>query len=346
MEYTVQHGDTLWEIAKKCVGDATRWKDIARLNHLKNPDHILIGQRVLLPPGAKLLPATKARTPQLLSNSGHSWLPLEQRPATSLPARAFFFVLADEINPFSRKVVRKVVFPKNINGNPEFVRRLLSPEKHGFQPRDVTSKVSPGRHVLGRTDSKFISASERPLGSPRFGGERYWIDANKVKEAGGVIHEAEDIARELDRIAKKTKDPKFLQYIEDIRAKSLHIDKEILIEGSVPAQAVKGAKAMAVTRGLQVVQGVGIAMSVYDLSKAGVQSYQTNSVRPIAAESIRQAGGWGMSMAGAELGFGLGAAVGIETGPGAIITGAVGGLIGGIAGYFGADWIADHIHKN
>ena len=42
----------------------------------------------------------------------------------------------------------------------------------------------------------------------------------------------------------------------------------------------------------------------------------------------------------------MGVAVGVETGPGAIITGAVGALVGGFAGYFGADWIADFISEN
>lgn len=39
-------------------------------------------------------------------------------------------------------------------------------------------------------------------------------------------------------------------------------------------------------------------------------------------------------------------AQGIETGPGAIITGLVGGIVAGAAGYYGADWIADHIYEN
>lgn len=47
-----------------------------------------------------------------------------------------------------------------------------------------------------------------------------------------------------------------------------------------------------------------------------------------------------------KIGGAAGAAVGIETGPGAILTGAVGALIFGTAGYFGADWIADYIDPN
>ena len=39
-------------------------------------------------------------------------------------------------------------------------------------------------------------------------------------------------------------------------------------------------------------------------------------------------------------------ALGIEADPEAIITGLVGGIVAGAAGYYGADWIADHIYEN
>ncbi|HEX8201389.1 MAG TPA: hypothetical protein VF590_12950, partial [Isosphaeraceae bacterium] len=80
--------------------------------------------------------------------------------------------------------------------------------------------------------------------------------------------------------------------------------------------------------------------------KAGVQSYEQRTVKPIAAESIRQVGGWASALAGMKLGAAAGALVGIETGPGAVVTAAAGGLLGGVGGYFGFDWIADHIHEN
>jgi len=41
-----------------------------------------------------------------------------------------------------------------------------------------------------------------------------------------------------------------------------------------------------------------------------------------------------------KVGAAAGAALGIETGPGAVITGAIGGII------FGADWVADFIYEN
>lgn len=241
--------------------------------------------------------------------------------------------------------MRKVIFPKGLQ-DAELVSRLMNPDRYGFHPRNPTTNVSIGRHVLGMTNSRFVSASESLFGSPRFGGQRYWIDVNKLRASGAVIHEAEEIARDLDRILAKTRDPVFRAYLEDIRTKSLGIDREVLIRGWVPAGAIKSSFSMGMTRGLQFVQGVGIVMSAYDLGKAGAQSYQQRSARPIAAEAVRQGGSWAAAWAGMKLGALTGGVVGIETGPGAIVTAAAGGLIGGIAGYFGADWIADKISPN
>jgi hypothetical protein len=44
-----------------------------------------------------------------------------------------------------------------------------------------------------------------------------------------------------------------------------------------------------------------------------------------------------------KLGAAGGALVGIETGQGAIVTGLIGSAVGGFAGYYGFDWVADHI---
>jgi len=347
MEHVVQYGDTLSELSRKYLGSSTRWPEIVRINRLGPADFLVVGQCLRLPESAKHHGAGHTSVIVTMTQEpACPAMPMEQRPATAIPARAFFFVVADEINPFNRKIVRKVAFPADLHGNPELLRRIVNPEKYGFSPRNPDSRVSIGRHVLGDTKSKFISASERPLGSPRFKGEQYWIDAAKVEKSGGIVHDARQIANDLDRIAAKTKQADFLHYIEDIRHKSLVLDKEVLIEGQVSATAVKGAKAMALTRGLQFVQGVGIVMSVHDLGKAGVQSHRLGSVRPLAAESIRQAGGWAAAFAGMKLGAATGALVGVQTGPGAVLTAAVGGLIGGVGGYFGFDWIADHIHEN
>lgn len=47
--YTVKKGDTLWNIAKKELGDGTRYKEIAKLNNIANPNKIYPGQVFRLP---------------------------------------------------------------------------------------------------------------------------------------------------------------------------------------------------------------------------------------------------------------------------------------------------------
>lgn len=42
--YTVKKGDTLWNIAKKELGDGTRYKEIAKFNNISNPNKIYPGQ--------------------------------------------------------------------------------------------------------------------------------------------------------------------------------------------------------------------------------------------------------------------------------------------------------------
>lgn len=41
---TVKKGDTLWNICKKYLGDGSKYKEIAKLNNLENPDKIYPGQ--------------------------------------------------------------------------------------------------------------------------------------------------------------------------------------------------------------------------------------------------------------------------------------------------------------
>jgi hypothetical protein len=364
MNYRVKHGDSLWSIAETHLGDGQRWTDIAKLNHLVTPYVILVEQHLHLPDDRSpaITPAIKMHLGVMphhapdRSNEAHS---LAHKKTHMVPARGLFFVLADEINPFAKKLVRKVIVPDH--DQPLLIERLTHPERFGFSPREPGSPVSLGRHVLGRVDSKFISASERPLGSPRLPGKRYFIDVAKVEQSGATIHDGAAIAKDLDRIAAKSKKGEFREYIEMIKKKSLEVDREAVIEGEIPAAAVKSAGSMAVTRSLQLVEGVGIVMSVWDLEKATNRSVETHSAAPIERETMRQAGGWAgalggrvlvksgvtlatrwaAAMADAEIGGEAGAALGIETGPGAIVTGLVGGLIGGIVGFVAADALSD-----
>lgn len=347
MDYVVQPGDSLWSIARERMGDANLWPEIARLNPTVRPDHLLVGQVLKLPAGAAPRHAPAEHIgPTLPRLGGAGDSASGRRPATTIPLRAFFFVIADEPNPFTRKVVRKVLFPEGLDDK-GLVDHIMHPDKAGFMPRDPGSNVSLGRHVLGQTDSRFVSASEHALGSPRFEGQRFWIDVDKAKASGAKLYEIEDLLRDLDRISAKTKSAEFKAYIEDIRQKAQVVDREVIFEGAIPPGAVKTGGEIAATRGLQFVTGVGILLSAYDVGKAGVTSYKKGSAKPLEAEAVRQVGGWGGAWAGAEICGAGGAALGIETGPGALITGAVGSVIGGVAGYFGANWVANLIdHKN
>jgi hypothetical protein len=180
-------------------------------------------------------------------------------------------------------------------------------------------------------------------------GRNVFVDIAKAKASGAILvstHEIQIFLQQYKALYPHTaKDANRLGRYSEL------VDQEVLVFGKkVPASAVFGSEALRKTKTIQsvgrVVQVVGIVLTAYDLSVATSQSFQTKSVKPISAEVIRQAGGWGAAVAGFKLGGAAGAALGIETGPGAFVTGLVGGLIVGTAGYFGADWVADHIYKN
>ncbi len=348
--HIVMPGDTLWRIATEHLGDPTQWRVIARANNIGDDQVILIGQRLYIPEplsGAALGgdPATRWLSPL---GSQHASDP--ENTSSLVPARGFLFVLADEINPLARKIVRKVMVSAAMAESVfartgRFVQTIPNPEKFGMFPSGPESPVSVGRHAMGMKPSRFSSASDHAFGSSRFSGNRFWIDVDKARSAGAAIHETQDILADLDRIAKKLVKPEDIQRLAKIR-ELVRADAEVLIEGPVPPTAIKGGGAMAATRALQGVQIIGFAVSAYELSAAANKSVQQGSVKPISAEVIRQAGGWAAAWAGVKLGALTGAAFGVTTGPGAVVAAGAGAVVGGVAGYFGFDWIADHIDAN
>lgn len=46
--YIVQKGDTLWNIAKRFYGAGAKYYRIVRKNHLQDPNHIEVGQKLYL----------------------------------------------------------------------------------------------------------------------------------------------------------------------------------------------------------------------------------------------------------------------------------------------------------
>ncbi len=264
-------------------------------------------------------------------------------PAASLDpldnGRAFLFVLADEILP-SGKVVRKVAMvPTGFAQQTYFG----NPEVFGMAPPDPLAPISIGQHALGSNQSPFLSASSLPHGAPNIDGTPFWIDKAKAEAAGVKFHSTEEIVADLRRL--EAADPRLKVRVDKLINAITNVEKEVLLEGPVPATAIKGATAMRLTQGLRFVQFVGMALTVVDMTRAANQSIKTHSAVPLAAETIRQTGSWSGALLGARIGGMAGAAVGVETGPGAIITGAVGALIFGTAGYFGADWVAKWTFK-
>jgi LysM repeat protein len=47
--HIVAAGDTLWYVAKRYLGNGNRFTEIAKLNDIKNPDNIIVGQQLKLP---------------------------------------------------------------------------------------------------------------------------------------------------------------------------------------------------------------------------------------------------------------------------------------------------------
>jgi len=345
MRYVVQPGDSLSTIAARRLGNAARWPEIAQRNRLRDPSALLVGQVLDLPDGnprANPYPPLSAKP--LHAGAGG-------RQTAQVPANYYLFILADEINPLRAKAIRRVIVNPALTS--EFAGRMVNgarqfpdPARWGFRASDPHSPLPVGRHAQGIKPSPYVSASRQaPFGATRFAGKPFYIDEIAARRAGATFHDAGEITRDLQRIVDKTKDPASRARLIEIMRK-VNADREVLIRGSVSASAVKGLPAMALTRSLQGVQIIGFAMTAVDMKHAADKSIGTGSAKPIAAETIRQAGGWAAAWAGMKLGGAGGALLGIETGPGAIVTGLIGGAAGGVAGYYGFDWIADKIDPN
>lgn len=78
-----------------------------------------------------------------------------------------------------------------------------------------------------------------------------------------------------------------------------------------------------------------LAETTHDVGRLRAQGNTAAAEDRITRFAAQNLGGW----TGAAAGFGAGAVAGVETGPGLLVTGAVGGVIGAVAGNEIADWI-------
>jgi hypothetical protein len=255
----------------------------------------------------------------------------------------FMFIIAEELLP-SGKVVRKVVVPAP-NNIWEYFKSNPN-ERFGMQPPSPFSPITIGEHASGLNQSKYLSTSSLPNGAPNISGSPQYIDIDKAKKAGCKIYSTEEIVKDLRRLQNEAPTVEAKTRLEKVINAVSNIEKEVLIEGNIPPKAIMSKTSMNMTKGLRIVNIIGLAITAYNLQQASQLSIEKNSIKPIAAQTLREVGGWGMAIAGAKVGGIIGAACGVETGPGLIITGALGSVIFGTAGYFGADWVADYIYKN
>ena len=103
MFYTVKQGDSLIKIAREVLGEEILWRQIATLNGLFSPYKIFVGQHLNLPAntGSQGKSNQKSAAVAVPSHGGRVDASLLGADGQSslMYARAFFFVLADEILP-------------------------------------------------------------------------------------------------------------------------------------------------------------------------------------------------------------------------------------------------------
>ena len=281
------------------------------------------------------------------------------------------FIVVDQLPDVGGdKLVRKIaVLPHNLG-------------TAALQPKNPSGTLSLAAHALNLAPDKsqLISTSNMPFGAPTMEGKPILVDIAKCRQAGATIFSVEELVADLERYA--TRNPTEANRIQKLIQVVQNIEGEVLIEGGAPPgslsrpsrphrayveaaekawdlhkgtpdldKQLKGlsssyAKARVVGQVGRVFVVVGVVLTVKDVGYAAHRSVTERSGKPLAAEAIRQVGGWGAAWAGCKLGFVVGAALGIETGPGAIVTGAIGAIILGGAGYFGFDKLADQISPN
>lgn len=109
------------------------------------------------------------------------------------------------------------------------------------------------------------------------------------------------------------------------------------------AQAVSRERILGLRFGHHALVAVGVVVEAWQMAQAIKRSIVLRSARPATAQAARSLTTWGAVWAGVEL-FGTGGAMlGIELGPGVVISTAIGATVGGCVGFFASDWVARQI---
>lgn len=278
----------------------------------------------------------------------------------------FFYMAVDEVGK-DGFLVRKIY---DFN-NPIHVEKVLEiakelnfshiqkdmeffPWKYGMEPRGpLNLQASIADHVLGNikhSNSPYISASSKfPNGAGGISGTPIYLDINKMNKAGIKIISSAEIIEILKQ--HKLEHPQNSFRVDKLINAIEKFEGEVLIEGNrVPPEAIFRDNDLKLIKNGQkigrAVQFFAIASTTYELTMATKESIKIKSIKPIAAESIRQFGGWTGCWLGFKLGMVIGGAAGSPTGSGAFLSAGFGSIVFGIGGYFGADFVADIIYEN
>ncbi len=224
----------------------------------------------------------------------------------------------------------------------------LMTEYFGESARDLAAQLSPAEHALEQHGpggpTPYLSASLLPRGPEHIDGQLEYIDVDRAVKSGAEYISEEDLSMDADRLQMEK--PNLAARVRQWMGNQGN-EREVLFKGNIPASAIVtpgGRGVIYLGRGLAV---VGVAVSAYDVGTALAKSVDKGSPRPIAAESLRQIGGWGGAYAGGLAGAEGAALLGLPVGGvGAGLTGLGGALVGGYLGYKGGDYLADPIDAN
>lgn len=381
-QYIVQPGDSLWSIARKQMGDGRLWKLVTVTSFTDT--RLYVGQTIWIPDhlrsrGPGPIPQADdgegRMTARVALARGYMFVVVEVLPDVGVDT-----VIRKE-HPGN---VWRGAQPQAGSARGT-VKVIAVPRDFSMAPADPTANYSPAEHALGRRQGGYLSISTKNLGAPTMEGVPLLIDMNKVRASGAQIYSVPEVVADIRRfIAENPASRQSAERLIDTILHAEH--EALIRNTKITSDAVRVAsevhqvqinaarnvwtdlhaerisreqamqrlgqleKSYALARTLgrygRVLTVIGLVITVADVARAAQQSADQKSFRPLAAEAMRQTGGWGGAWAGAKIGFIGGAALGVETGPGLILTGALGAIIFGAAGYFGADWVADQISPN
>jgi LysM repeat protein len=369
-EYIVQYGDTLPVIAKNELGNEARWLEIAQLNNITSPYQLFVGQKIKLPSRISMV------NPQPTVSG------LNFSPATMTLARGVMFVVFEQLPEVgSKNVIRKVqvvptdfsLKPRNPFGNISLADHALnlkplesqflsaSTKPFGSPTMGKASLVNPNgwKELLLIDTHQAMAKGSRVFTVPEVVADlnrhaALFPNNKKLQERiSKLIRTIEKVEGEVlitngvpgDAVTKiSSAHTPYIEAADEIWAA---VDgKKITLEQAEERLAILAKsyeRAKIVGRVGRVLTVVGAVFTAVDLTVAGKQSYDKNSFRPIAAESVRQIGGWSGAYAGGVAGGALFGILFSETGPGAILAGAGGAMIFGAIGYWRGDVIAGWI---